>query len=228
MQVQSVRDPNYLASLEARFAVAARHSSRVRFLRRAIPAVITIACLGLLAVSLFNPFRLLAKLPIDVGNVVVSGTTITMESPHLAGFTADRRPYEIWARTAKQDVKDPTSVQLQSLRAKMQTEDGSTVTIEAQRGAFSNKTQQLDLKEGIVLKSSGGYEAQLVDATLDMKQGSVMSDKPVIVKFLNGDLKSQRLDITDHGSLVTFHGGVSMDMTPDDGADTQPKSAKTR
>ena len=30
---------------------------------------------------------MLAKLPIDVGNLVVSGTKITMEKPHLSGFT---------------------------------------------------------------------------------------------------------------------------------------------
>src|SRR5690349_5459751 len=95
--VQSVRDPVYLAALEARFVLAARHSRRVRFLRTALPVVIVVALAGIILISVFNPFRLLSQLPIDIGGIAVSGTTITMESPHMAGFTADKRPYEIWA-----------------------------------------------------------------------------------------------------------------------------------
>jgi lipopolysaccharide export system protein LptC len=221
MQIQSVRDGTYVVALEARFARAERHSARVRFLRRAIPAVIALACLGLLAISLFNPFRLLAKLPIDVGNIVVSGTSITMESPHIAGFTNDGRPYEIRARSARQDVTDPSNVELQVLSARVQNSDGSTVTADAKHGFYSNKTQKLDLSEGIVLKSSVGYEAELIEATIDMVKGTVVSEKPVAVKLLNGDLKSQRLEITDNGALVKFDGGVSMDLVPDDGGEPQ-------
>ena len=61
-----------------------------------------------MAVSIFNPFRMLMpKLPVDIGNLVVSGTKITMETPHVAGFSADRRPYELWAKAAIQDLTDP-------------------------------------------------------------------------------------------------------------------------
>ena len=51
---------------------------------------------AIIAVSIFNPFRmLLPKLPIDMGNLLVSGTKVTMKSPHMAGFTPDKRPYEV-------------------------------------------------------------------------------------------------------------------------------------
>ena len=74
--------------------------------------------------SIFNPFRmLLPKLPLDMGNLVVSGTKITMESPHLSGFTPDQRPYEVWAKTATQDVTDPDHLDLKTLRAKVLMED---------------------------------------------------------------------------------------------------------
>ena len=38
---------------------------------------------------------MLAKLPIDIGNLVVAGTKITMEKPPLSGFTHDARAYEL-------------------------------------------------------------------------------------------------------------------------------------
>ena len=53
------------------------------------------------------------NLPVDMGNLVVSGTKITMELPHLAGYTPDQRPYELWAKTATQDVTDPDHVDLE-------------------------------------------------------------------------------------------------------------------
>ena len=80
--------------------------------RRGAGAV-CLAMAAIVSVSIFNPFRmLLPKLPVDIGNLVVSGTKITMENPHLAGFSADRRPYELWAKAAIQDLNDPDHVEL--------------------------------------------------------------------------------------------------------------------
>ena len=86
--------------------------------RVAVPAAVVLAMTSIVAVSVFNPFRiLLPKLPVDMGNLVVSGTKITMESPHLAGFSTDQRPYEMWAKAAIQDLTDPDHVELKTLRA---------------------------------------------------------------------------------------------------------------
>jgi lipopolysaccharide export system protein LptC len=225
--LQSVRDPAYLAALEARFAVAARHSRRVRFARRAIPAVIGVALLAVLALSFFNPFRMITNLPIDIGKVSVNGTTITMEAPHMAGFTSDKRPYEVSARNARQNVKDPTNIDLDFIKGHVEMEDQSRVFIDARRGNFNNKTSLLHLQEKVFLKSSTGYEAHLTDALVDMDKSSVHSDQPVKVKLLNGNLDANNLDIINNGALVTFGGGVSMDLNLDnsDPATTQTTSA---
>src|ERR1700682_3772496 len=117
--------------MEARFAIAARHSRMVRLLRVAVPTAVIVAMTAIVFVSVFNPFRmLLPKLPLDIGNLVVSGTKITMESPHLSGYSTDQRPYELWAKTATQDLTDPDHVDLRSLRAKVLMEDKSTVTLD--------------------------------------------------------------------------------------------------
>ena len=79
--------PVYQAGMDMRFAAAARHSRMVRLLRVLVPAVVALSMGAIVAISIFNPFRLLTKLPLDVGNLVVSGTKITMESPHLSGFS---------------------------------------------------------------------------------------------------------------------------------------------
>jgi lipopolysaccharide export system protein LptC len=211
--VNSVQSPAYQAGMEARFAIAARHSRMVRVLRIAVPAAVILAMTAIVAVSIFNPFRmLLPKLPLDMGNLVVSGTKITMESPHLSGYTPDQRPYELWAKSATQDLTDPDHVDLKTLRAKVLMEDRSTVTLDARNGLFDTKQQLLDLHKDIFLQTTAGYEARLTQAFVDMGKGTVTSDEHVDVKLLNGTLTADKLRITGGGEIVRFEGNVVMNL----------------
>jgi lipopolysaccharide export system protein LptC len=224
--VNSVQNPAYVAGMEARFAAAARHSRMVRVLRVAVPAAVMVAMAGIVAVSVFNPFRmLLPKLPVDMGNLVVSGTKITMETPHLAGFSTDQRPYEMWAKAATQDLTDPDHVELSQLRAKVAMEDKSTVTLDARTGYYDSKSQMLDLRKDIFLQSSTGYEAKLSQAYVDINKGSVTSDEHVDVKLLNGTLTADRLRIINSGEVVRFEGNVVMNLVMDSPATAEPEPA---
>jgi lipopolysaccharide export system protein LptC len=223
--VNSVQSPAYQAGMDARFAIAARHSRMVRVLRIAVPAAVILAMTAIVAVSIFNPFRmLLPKLPLDVGNLVVSGTKITMESPHLSGYTPDQRPYELWAKTATQDLTDPDHVDLKTLRAKVLMEDQSTVTLDARNGLFDTKQQLLDLHKDIFLQTSTGYEARLSQAFVDIGKGTVTSDEHVDVKLLNGTLTADKLRITGGGEVVRFEGNVVMNLD-NLGESSQPANA---
>jgi lipopolysaccharide export system protein LptC len=214
--------------MDARFAIAARHSRMVRMLRVAVPAAVVLSMAGILFVSIFNPFRmLLPRLPIDIGNMVVSGTKITMESPHMSGYTPDRRPYEVWAKTATQDVTDPDHVDLKTLRAKLLMEDQSTITLDARTGLMDTKQQLLDLHKDIYLQTSTGYEAWLTQAFVDMGKGVVTSEEHVDVKWQDGKVSSDRLRITGGGEVVRFEGNVVMniDKLNTDSASSEPVSA---
>jgi lipopolysaccharide export system protein LptC len=213
--------------MEARFAIAARHSRMVRVLRIAVPAAVILAMTAIVAVSIFNPFRmLLPKLPLDMGNLVVSGTKITMESPHLSGYTPDQRPYELWAKSATQDLTDPDHVDLKTLRAKVLMEDRSTVTLDARNGLFDTKQQLLDLHKDIFLQTTAGYEARLTQAFVDMGKGTVTSDEHVDVKLLNGTLTADKLRITGGGEIVRFEGNVVMNLDNLSPADASGPSAE--
>ncbi|MGM4925247.1 LPS export ABC transporter periplasmic protein LptC [Tardiphaga sp. 804_B3_N1_9] len=225
--MSSVQIPSYQAGMDARFRAAARHSRLVRLLRIAVPAVVILSMAAIVGVSIFNPFRILAKLPLDMGNLVVSGTKITMETPHLAGFSPDGRPYELWAKAATQDLTDPDNVELTTLRAKVMMEDKSTMTMDARTGKFNSKSQMLYLYQDIFLQTTTGYEAKLTQANIDIANGTVTSDEPVDVKLLNGTLLGQRMRITEHGELVRFEGGVSMNLKmdpPSPDASAQPET----
>jgi lipopolysaccharide export system protein LptC len=228
--VNSVQNPAYQAGMDARFAVAARHSRMVRALRVAVPAAVILSMTAIVFVSVYNPFRmLLPKLPVDMGNLVVSGTKITMETPHMAGYTPDQRPYEVWAKTATQDLTDPDHVELKTLRAKVLMEDRTTtITLDSRTGFFDSKTQLLDLRKDIFLQSSTGYEARMSQAMVDIGKSTVTSEEHVDVKLLNGTLSADKLRILGGGELVRFEGNVVLNLdnlSPPDEAASPPARA---
>ena len=222
---QTASGQSIQAGMDARFARAARHSRLVRFLRIAVPAMVVMSMAMIVGVSVFNPFRILTKLPLDVSGMVVSGTKITMESPHLAGFSPDQRPYEIWAKTATQDITNPDKVELTTVRGKVLTEDRQTVTLEAMTGLFDTKAQMLDLRKNVFLQTSEGYEVRLNQATVDIANGGVSTDDGVDVKLTNGTIRADKLRLIDKGEVVRFEGNVRVNLVADKPADPAPTSA---
>ena len=195
------------------FLAARRHSRVVRILRIAIPATVSVVLLVLALITYLNPLRMLTKLPINLDNLVVSGTKVTMEQPRLAGFTRDARAYELTADTAAQDMTKPDMVELRNIRAKVEMQDKSKIELSAATGLYDAKAETLKLDRDILLNSSSGYQGRLSEAQVDIRKGNVSSQHPVEVRMLQGTLNANRLDIVDSGDVIRFHGGVVMDMT---------------
>jgi lipopolysaccharide export system protein LptC len=197
------------------FRAAVRHSRFVRLLRTAIPVTIAGVFALLIVAAYFNPFRVFARLPIDPGKIVLSGTRITMESPRVAGFTNDARPYEVTARAASQDITKPDIVDLEDIHAKVQMQDKVLVEMRANSGVYESKLDRLKLDHEIVLTSTSGYAGHLREAVIDVKKGSIVSQSPVELKMLNGTLNANHLEVDDRGDVIRFGGGVVMNLTLD-------------
>jgi lipopolysaccharide export system protein LptC len=228
--VNSAQNPAYdAAGMEARFAVAARHSRMVRVLRIAVPAAVILSLATIILVSVYNPFRmLLPKLPVDFKDLVVSGTKVTMAPLHSIGYSQDKRPYEVWANSAVQDVTDPDHVELHTLRGKMLMEDRSTVTLEAVNGLMDTKQQLLNLHKDIYVQTTTGYQAWLSQAFVDMNKNTVTSDEHVDVKWSDGKISADTMKVLSGGEIVRFDGHVVMNidkMPPPADAAPPPESA---
>ena len=91
----------------------------------AIPVTIVLILGATILVSWLDPLKVLVRLPLDSGKLVISGTKITMEAPKLSGYTRDNRWYEMNAKAAAQDVTKPDFVELAEIRAKIETADKS-------------------------------------------------------------------------------------------------------
>jgi lipopolysaccharide export system protein LptC len=194
------------------FRAARRHSRLVRFLRVALPLAIMFAFAVLTLMTYFNPLRNLGGLPVNIGNMVVHGSKITMEQPKLSGFTRDARAYKLTADSAAQDLTKPDIIELNNIHAQVEMKDKSTVHMSALGGTYDSKNEKLKLTHNIKLDSTNGYSGLLSEATVDIKKGDVLSDHPVKLKMLQGTLDANRLRITDSGDLVRFDPGVNMTL----------------
>jgi lipopolysaccharide export system protein LptC len=199
---------------ERAFVAARRHSRRVRRWRVVVPGVV-IAALGLLVLwTWLNPMRMLERLPVKLGDTVISGTKITMQQPRLSGFTHDSRPYELTATSAAQDVTRPDLIELRDIRAKLQTPDKGTTEMTARNGVYDSKKEVITLGDDVYLVTSA-YKAWLSNAVVDIRTSNVATDKPVKVQMLQGMLNANRLQVTESGDLMSFDGGVVMDLKLD-------------
>jgi lipopolysaccharide export system protein LptC len=181
---------------------ALRHSRHVRWMRATLIVAVSLVLLAVVIDDYLPAGGI--RLPGEIGKLVIKGTKITMQAPRLTGYTSDARPYEFTAASAQQDITKPDFVELRQIHAKIAMADKSTVHLWADTGHYNMKTNMLDLKDNIHLVSSTGYEARLSKATVDVNKGSVVSDTPIWIKLLDGDLNAKHLEIVDKGDTLRF------------------------
>jgi lipopolysaccharide export system protein LptC len=203
-------------SSERAFRAALRHSRHVRLLRIAIPSAVVLTLIVAVAIPVvLKPLRVLSKLPVDLGSVVVSGTKIMMQQPRIAGFTRDNHRYDLTAQVAGQDLKNPDMVELQGIHATMEMQDDASVNLTAKNGLYNNKTELLTLSNNVVVTSTNGHEALLSEAVLDTRAGKIISESPVYVKTPTATINANRMEVTDGGDLMRFERGVTVMLMPD-------------
>jgi lipopolysaccharide export system protein LptC len=184
-------------------------------LRVGLPLVVILGGVAAFVVMTWlDPLRALARLPVDLGGLVISGTKITMQQPRLVGYTRDQRSYAVNARAAAQDLANPDMLELQDISATMEMQDKGVVQIVARSGLYDSKTEKLTLQQNILV-TSASYEGRLSEAVVEVRKGNVVSDKPVELKMQQGTVTANRLEVINSGSVIRFEGGVTMILTMD-------------
>jgi lipopolysaccharide export system protein LptC len=192
------------------FRAAMRHSRFVRVLRIGIPVGVLISIVAVVAaMTVLDPLRALARLPVNIGGLVVSGTKITMQQPRLTGFTQDARPYVVTARTAAQDVTKPDLLELEDIRATVESKDRGSFEVLATSGLMETKGDKLTLQQHVVVNSTN-YQAVLTEAVINTKTGHLVSEQPVEVKMTQGTVNANRLEVFNSGEIIRFENGVDV------------------
>ncbi|MBX3535862.1 MAG: LPS export ABC transporter periplasmic protein LptC [Xanthobacteraceae bacterium] len=194
------------------YGAAIRHSSRVRFLRRVLPAIVLSILLLAGVIAWLDPFRIVRDFPLDVLKLSIKDNKLVMDAPKLSGFTKDGRGYSITADAAAQDLTKMNVIELQGIKANFTLTNNGRTELIATKGVYDAKADFVQLTEGVVIRSTAGYEGKLQDAMIEVKRGHVVTTNPVDITFNNGSLRADRMEIFDNGARAVFEGGITMFM----------------
>ena len=214
-----------LARRAGAFRAAARHSGRVRLLRRFIVLGAVGSVAAILAFSILDPFRALSS-GVSINRIGLDGTRVTMELPRMAGFQKDGRAYTMKAASGVQDLKRPGVIELTDIEARFALADKSNAEVRAPKGIYDTIAETMDLSGAITVRSDSGYDMALRSARMEFKTSHVRTNDPVDVVMKTGTVKADTMEISENGHKITFEGHVESMMLPATGEADARKSLK--
>lgn len=208
------------------FRIAKRHSVRVRVLKALLP-IMAAASLSLYALPSFF------TVPVDNGRATASVRTVTLEAgslkmmdPHVKGVNERNEPYDFWADSATQASKNAEEMFLDNVRGHMTGQDGKITTLTAPNGLHNNKTDQMTFNNGVVVKREPDLTAEFQTATALIKQQTVISKTPVIVRLDESTIHAQSMTMYWGEQRTIFEGNVQthLERRPEEAASQRPPS----
>lgn len=200
------------------FALADRHSRRVRRLRVALPAFGLILALGVVVTGIVSRI----EIGLGIGDLRITSEGLAMDAPRLSGSDGKGRTYEVTAASAVQSLTDPRQIRLSDIRATVIQADGRRADFEAASGLYDAGAQSLVLDDRIRIRSSDGSAADLQHASIDLDTGAVESDAPVSFSSSLGAIEAEGMEVRSKGKSVTFSNGVKMTVDPNAIRDADP------
>jgi lipopolysaccharide export system protein LptC len=220
-------DPNLLVRRETAFGEAVRHSRMVGLLRRFIPVFLggSVVLTGLWL--WFDPLKAIDELPVSVGKLSITGSKLKMEAPKLTGFSRDGNPYSVTAEAALQDLKHPGIIELSRIVGHFNSGNRDTV-LNAKSGIYDAKADKMRVFDGIDFQTNDGQGGRLSDAVVETKKGHLVSEQPADLYFKGGTLRSDRVEVFDHGKVIVFEGDVRMMLHSDSQTAAVPPETTTQ
>ncbi len=187
------------------FVAAQRHTRHVRWLRRAIPLALMLSAAWLGMRVLQDTFS-----PVQAENTGfrVEGRKIIMESPRLSGYKRDGQAYELTANSATQDLSLPTTLDLDRIKARMQTGTEGWADFTGLQGIYDSKSEKMNVTGQVNVRTQSGLDARMKDAKIEFKTGTIITQQPVEVSMPQGDVDAERMQVFESGKRLVFEGRV--------------------
>jgi lipopolysaccharide export system protein LptC len=216
--------PRSQASRTRAFSSAARHSARVRWLRRLILGGAALTTVGVIGYSWLRPLDR-GDTHFSLEGIGVSGDKVTMAHPKMTGVRRDGRPYEVVADSGVQNPRDPTRTTLYKLDARLHLSDDGETRVIGDTGIYDANAQTLDLDGHVHIKGAS-FDLAMQGASMNFKTNAMDSKTPVRLDMDSGWILADAMSMKDNGEQITFSGNVQSHFTQrpeQDAADSDPK-----
>lgn len=149
------------------------------------------------------------ELAITFKEVGALNDDLRMVSPRITGVDRRGRPYVVTADTATQAQNQPDLISLENIEADLMLDSGGDwLSVSSRFGILQADMEMLSLSEQVDVFSATGYEFHAETAEIDLKQGTLTSDRPVYGQGPVGTLNANGVNASDNGQTIVFTGGV--------------------
>ncbi len=195
------------------FALAQRHSRRVRFLKLALPLGGVLASLIIIGAWIASQFALPS---IDPGEARIMDGKLVMNNPRIAGTDSQDRPYSLTAVRAVQDAQRPTRVTLEQISGNLAIDDANSADVTAGVGVYDSIDKTLELTGNVAVDTKDGMALRLEGASIDIGAGTLSTDKAVSIDTGRAKITANSLTVSDKGKKIVFENKVRMTILPID------------
>jgi lipopolysaccharide export system protein LptC len=178
-------------------------------------SAVALAMMGLLAYQAGTFNSLVPKgLPSATGEAVGNTSPaapkeeITVTDSRFTGFDKRDQPFSISARNAMQDENDASKVRLQSVDAEVRHKSGQQIVIKSSAAVYDSNSKTIDLQGDVRISSSGGFDARMAKAVVDINRHRLRSEVPVKVVYPRGVIQANGMEIEDDGARILFFNRV--------------------
>jgi lipopolysaccharide export system protein LptC len=178
-------------------------------------SAIALAMMGLLAYQAGTFSSLVPKsLPSAAGEATGNSSPaapkeeITVTDSRFTGFDKNDQPFSISARNALQDENDARKVRLQWVDAEVRQKSGQQIAIKSNEAVYDSSSKTIDLRGDVRISSTGGFDARMAQARVDIDRHRLRSDVPVIVVHPRGVIQANGMEIDDDGARILFFNRV--------------------
>ncbi|MAY64124.1 MAG: LPS export ABC transporter periplasmic protein LptC [Rhizobiales bacterium] len=199
------------ARSEREYRRALRHSRTVRRLKILLPVAAASLMVLFFAVSWVSS---LVPEGVVVASTSIEDGKLVMHRPILTGENANNQNYELKADRAMQDLTTPNIIELEAISADVPVSDGISAKLEAESGIFDRTAETMIFDKPFTVTTSSGMTAKLQGADIDIRGGSMTSDKPVNIQLPEGTVDAESMRMTDKGNTIILERRVRMTIDP--------------
>lgn len=209
---QDIPEEEALAGSEDATVRVDRHSRHSRFVS-VMKVALPLGAIALLVTVLFysGMFDSRDRLDISFREIATLNNDLRMVSPRITGLDKSGLPYLLTADTATQTTGKPNHIALDNVQADLKLSgDTDWVSLISTAGTLDTETEVLDLRQKIDIYMSSGYEFHGTVASIDFRNGTVVSDTPVAGHGPMGTLRADRMTANNGERKMRFIGHVKV------------------